>query len=237
MITFSDGFEEAPRARQELVARVEPLVRKYMGILDAQTQPVIVVKDNIGSRWLGRTVWSFATPKMTRIELQRRVFDDDKTLERVLAHEMIHHSDFTSLTDQQIALMRMRLFSSPGHGRSFTAKAEQINEIMGEDYVTETSDQTYTLATETSKMFYLVVAPTPMREGYYGYAWAVRLTPDIGACAQHFVARRDGVLVASRDPRWTRGAKLGKTCRGLSIPLDAEDQAELARLYQTRSSV
>jgi hypothetical protein len=224
MISFDDGLSEAPRARRELVERVEPLVRKYMQILDVHSTPRIVVKDNTGSRWLGRTVFRPKDRETTTIELQRQVFEDDRTLERVLAHEMIHHSDFMSYGKT------LRLMG--GHGSSFLQKAEQINSIMGDQYVTRTSDQSYALPEETSRPFFLLIAKlTPGLHGdRYGYAWAVRLTPKAGTCAQRLVERHNGVAVFSRDPRWPRGAKLGE-CNGVSVPQEAEDQAELARLY------
>ena len=233
MIEFSDGFEEAPRARRELVERVEPLVAKYMQILNVDAAPRVVVRDNMGSRWLGRTMFWIKNPTTSTIELQRQVFEDDRTLERIIAHEMIHHSDYLSFDERTLALLRAGI-KPPGHGATFLKKAEQINKIMGEDYVTKTSDQTYSLPEETTRPYYLLIYP--LQDGRFGYRWGVRVTHQSNMRVRDAVLNRNAVLVASRDTRWTHGsAKLGDTM--INVPRVAAEQAELKQMHEEGSEL
>jgi len=97
------GFGRAPDLR-----RVEDLVDKYMDMLDVVGMtPRVVVRDNLGSKWLGRTVWTPRDPETTVVQLQRSVLDDPGTLERVLAHEMIHHKEMLELTEADKARLKM----------------------------------------------------------------------------------------------------------------------------------
>ena len=232
MIEFSDGFEEAPRARRELVERVEPLIAKYMQILGVDTPPKVVVKDNIGSRWLGRAIFT-AKDRETTIELQRKVFDDARTLERVLAHEMIHHKNFNDWDERTVALLRVGI-KPPGHGSAFLQEAKHVNEVMGADYVTETSDESYVLP-DTTKPFYLLIFPWAEAPKRLGYRWGVRVTHQTNLRVKDAVLRRDAVLVVSQDPRWTWGSKLGD--RDISIPREASVQEELQKLHAAGSEL
>ena len=60
------------------------------------------------------------------IELQRQhVANDAKFLERVIAHEMIHHRNYLDGTEDE------------KHGDAFREGAARINAIMGPDFVVE----------------------------------------------------------------------------------------------------
>jgi len=106
------------------------LVDKYMSLLGVVGErPILKVRSALGVSWLGRTKWSSHEPHTTTIELQRSIVGDARTLERVLAHEMVHHRDMISMTEGDIAVSR---FVKPeSHGAAFMQGAEIINAVMG----------------------------------------------------------------------------------------------------------
>jgi hypothetical protein len=209
--------------------RIERYVNKYGRMLGAKSVPATVVRDNLGVNWLGRTHWSVRDPTTTLIEIQKRILADANSLERVVAHEMIHHVNFTDDPEYTLMLVKTKRLSGMGHGEPFQRLAAQINAERGKDFVTEKSDQSYTLATE-SKPYILAIVPRG--GGLYGHAWAVKMTPKAAQYFEYLRRERGAILVRTTDPRWAqKGPRLGEA-RGIGVPQNAEEQNELRKVYE-----
>jgi hypothetical protein len=208
--------------------RIEDYVTKYMGILEISgDRPIVKLRSNLGSEWLGRTTWSSKNLHTTLLEIQQSILGDDRTLERVIAHEMIHHRDDLAISENAMALMRVGI-KPEAHGASFREGAARINAVMGPDFVTAVSDKQYA-HTPSGKKFVVLITPLP--NGRLGYAWAARLGPE----AKRYVDEQlvyGSRLVHTTDERWTRGTKI-KRYGGYSIPKAVEDIARLNALYET----
>lgn len=218
--------------------RVEKYVDKYVEMLGARSTPRTVIRDNLGVDWLGRTNWSVRDPANTWIEIQKRILADPRSLERVVAHEMVHHVNFTDdpgrslarfLEEVQARRRGEKRQKNKGHGEDFQRRAAEINAQMGSDFVTEESDQSYTQASETKPY---ILAIVPRGEGRYGHAWAVKMTPKAARYFAHLQAQRGAILVRTTDPRWAQsGPRLGEA-RGIGIPQTKEDEDELREVYE-----
>lgn len=212
-------------------------VDRYLALLGVHTRPVIKIRDNIGSSWLGRCRWSASSPGNTVIELQRSILGHDRTLERVIAHEIIHHRDSISMSQATRTLLGLGI-RPDGHGPTFLEGAAKINAVMGEGFVTKTSDRQYEQAAPTRSFLVLIFphpitdAPNPSR---FGWNWAVRLGPRAKEYALRYIAQ-GARLVRSQDIRWTRGAKIERF-GGYSLPIGPENAAALRALYETAPSV
>lgn len=205
------------------------IVAKYMDILRIDGEPPIVkIRDNLGSTWLGRDSWSGKMPYTTTMEIQRRVLSDPNTLERVVAHEMVHHRNALSLTKEEEAMLRLGV-RPEAHGRSFLQGAALINAVMGANFVTVTSDAEYSVAKNT-KEFYVLIEP--YSETRLGYSWAVRLSPE----AVDIVASKSAKgakLIKTTDDRWASGKARIKRFGGMSIPKEGSPaERELRLLYE-----
>ena len=68
-----------------MIERIRSMVRAYLEMLgiDAVEEPEVVLRDNVGSRWLGRwsMKWRAGLPGRPLIEIQRSVLPDSTTLE------------------------------------------------------------------------------------------------------------------------------------------------------------
>ena len=92
------------RIPAEAAKRIDSYVTKYMRILDVAEKPSIEVYDDPQSFWYGRTSPKIEIDRKTRevldiktsIGLQKRILKNDPILERVIAHEMVHHRDWLS---------------------------------------------------------------------------------------------------------------------------------------------
>jgi hypothetical protein len=192
----------------------------------AGERPIVLVKSELGANWLGKDKWSEKNPLTSTITLQRSILHDPRTLERVVAHEMVHHRDFLAMTPADIAFARV--VKHDGHGAAFLEGAERVNAIMGPNFVTVHSDKEYVHAPHT-KEFYVLIAPA--HRGRLGWAWAGRLSPE----AQAIVAEkeREGAkLVRTTDLRWTAGKAKIKKYGGLSMPpAGSELETALHALY------
>lgn len=207
------------------IARIEAFIRKYMRILGTSGPlPRVVLKSNLGSTWLGRHTY-FPKAGDSLIEVQREALVDDPTLERIVAHETVHHAEALELSASDRALLKLgaRL---PGHGEEFRSRAAKINAVMGAGFVTVESDKSYKKAASTKEFFILIL---PISGSRLGYAWTVRPSPELLTYIEK--KKAEGArLVATRDERFVRGAKL-KRLGPFSVPADAETQAKLAALY------
>jgi hypothetical protein len=207
--------------------RINDLVTKYVGILEIHGErPIVKLRSNLGSKWLGRSTWSSKRPHTTLMELQQSILGDDRTLERVIAHEMIHHRDAVTISEADIALIRLGI-RPESHGSSFHEGASRVNAIMGPGFVTAVSDKEYAHAPSLKKFFLLI---TPLMGGKkLGWSWAARLSDQAKPWVDEQVARGSR-LVQTTDDRWTRGAKI-KRFGGYSIPKSDDDVALLQALY------
>jgi hypothetical protein len=212
------------------MAAIDDLIDKYMQMLSIDgAKPIVVVRSRIGASWLGRDSWTSRMPHTTTLELQRSIVGDPRTLERVVAHEMVHHRDSLAMTPEQLRLVKLGI-KPASHGASFRQGASIINAVMGPDFVTTMSDQGYVQAPPERDLFLLIV-PLSEYGGRLGYAWAARLSPE----ALSVVAKRaleGGKLVRTRDRRWTNSRAKIKRFGGLSVPEAGSPlAAELRALY------
>lgn len=210
----------------DIAAAIDGYVTKYMGILAIDgARPLIKLRSNLGSTWLGRSTWSSKRPHTTLLELQQSVLGDERTLERVIAHEMIHHRDALAISANDIVLMRVGI-KPESHGSSFREGASRINAIMGPEFVTAVSDKEYSQAPSLKKFVVLI---TPLPDGRLGWTWAARLGSKATGWVDELVSRGSR-LVHTTDDRWTRGRKIVRY-GGYSIPRDPQDAARLRELY------
>lgn len=164
------------RIPRDIAKRVDGYVTKYMGILEvAGDRPSIKAYAHPKPAWLART-----TPRLlmdedtgklieitTSMDLQKLLFKKEhaQLLERVVAHELIHHRDFVAkITPEEKARIEALIaagadevreetkadikeierhgdeisdeYTDATHGPSFHEGAARINAIMGSDFVT-----------------------------------------------------------------------------------------------------
>lgn len=214
--------------RADIADRIQGYVTKYMQILQIDGEPPIIkLRNNLGSKWLGRSTWSPKSPRTTLLELQTSILGDDRTLERVIAHEMIHHRDALVISADTVALLRLGI-KPETHGAAFREGAERINAIMGPDFVTAVSDKEYK-HDAPRKAFAVLITPLP--DGRLGWTWAARIGPKAQSWVDELVSRGSR-LVHTTDDRWSRGRKIERY-GGYSIPKDPADAEMLKQLFES----
>lgn len=214
------------------VERIRPLVRTYLEMLgiDSVEEPDVMLRDNVGSRWLGRwsMKWKLGLPERPVIEVQRSVLADPRTLERVVAHEVVHHAQYLRLDPSEFELLKLGV-RPVGHGKSFHEIAAVLNEKVGDGFVTEKSDTEYVVAPSGKRILMLI---SPTRIGRLGWQWATRLGPK----AEDWVERK--ILEGARlveaydnDFIWTSGPKI-EAWKGWALAPDDQAEARLKELYE-----
>lgn len=213
------------KADASVAARV---AAKYARMLGVTELPKIVVRDNLGAKWLGRLIWRNGQQNV--MELQSSIFSDESTLERVVAHEMVHHVEFLEFNEDAEAVALVKMGIKPReHGDRFQELARKVNSVAGANFVTEKSDSTYVLEQKTKPYFLLVSPMGP--GGNLGYALGVRITPKMQKYIDKYVSGYEGRLVKTDDPRWANGPRIGEG--GFAMPHAAEDRAKLQQLYDS----
>lgn len=198
--------------------------------VDPVEEPDVVLRDNVGSRWLGRWSmrWRDDLPTRPVIQIQRSVLSDLKTLERVVAHEVVHHAQYLEMGPAEFHLLKLGI-RPLGHGESFHRIAARVNEIAGEGFVTDQSDLEY-VVTPTGRRILLLISPT--RAGRLGWQWATRLGPKAREWVQRKTSEGARLVEASdSDFVWTSGPRI-EAWKGWALPPDEEAENRLRELYE-----
>lgn len=225
-----------------------PLIKKYLHILDSEdleAPAVSVVKAKLGRCWLGLNSWYWTRPTTTHIEIDERVTDHMHTLERIFAHEMVHHVEHVRLGQKHMDVLTsgnrhaikrfLSLVKSSGHGRSFHEGAAKVNAVMGKDFVTQSSDQSYECA-PSEKSFLMLIVPLDPQGKRLGFRWGIKPSNKALMFIQSklIVPGEPGArLVRATGDHWTRGTVefLSKS-GGWAVPSDPEAARELRELYE-----
>lgn len=198
--------------------------------------PKVKLVNRATARYHARCKWHQGADN-TEIEVQRSILSDEKTLHRVLSHELIHHWQFLRI-DQSDAIAMAKLGLSKmddGHGQAFEQYAMKINAQMGAGYVTKTSDQSY----DTSKVptFYILVQPHGSAQ--FGYSVALRPSAKQKLEIADRIATKHAKLFKSTDGRLFIGAAQIKKYGGYVAPKNSEGDvaAALRDLYMSGKEV
>lgn len=220
-------------AEAEVIIDLVEKYGRFFGLADHEL-PDLEVRDNLGSKWLARVEWSPRTPGMSLLQIQKVALKDARTLERIVAHEMIHVHNFMRMTDDERAYLKLRRTTlSDDHGRKFLELAARVNDEMGTDFVTERSDQDFELA-ENDKPFFVLIEK--IGNGKLGWSWAVKLSPQMEVVIEEKRLNDAAVLIETTDRRFTKGVKI-KRYGGCSVPkLASEDAQALQELYEENTT-
>lgn len=208
---------------------VEDLAKKYMRMLGMPSAvPRIIVRDNLGSRWLGQTRWrKRRSGTEIWIELQAKALDDERTCERIIAHEIVHCVELMTAPEEE--LIEAAIFGDVEHGPTFHKLAATINAEMGEDFVTEESDRSYEIA-EPSRPFFVLVER--LRDGRLAWSWFAKETPHITSVVRRKTAE-GAVLAGSTSLDLLAGVKIRKGKIGVSVAQPGSDaEAELQEILK-----
>jgi hypothetical protein len=119
---------------QDIAARIAGYLTKYMTMLGIDGKPPRVrVLDHPEESWLARSIWDLERPHKTVLEFQTALVNaqNEKWLERSIAHEMIHYRDVLAKSNSGHTAD-----GAVDHGASFHQGAARINARMGENFVT-----------------------------------------------------------------------------------------------------
>jgi hypothetical protein len=230
------------------VMQVEASIRKIVSKFFKEYKlpmPKIKIANSLTSKWLGLCEYKGGDTNTT-ISIQKRITDDEKTLDRVLTHELIHHWEFlvlyAKIADSSIPQVQKALEhytrKITSHGTSFLDWCTKINAVMGKDYVSEKSDSTYVL-TSLDKDYYLLIAPSKAYNRY-GWCWAVRPSAKQWESIKYLKEHCKAKLFKTRDDRYLSGAKISRI--RLSLPHLGDEEGKimsnyLKELYDTGKEV
>jgi hypothetical protein len=192
---------------------IPAVITKFMPYLTpGLPRPNVRVVNSLGTSWLARDLWVPGEGNTT-IEIQKAVVNDRQTLERIIAHELVHHDIFLTewlpLSGSQNLNQLMKI--EGGHGHKFKTKADGLNAIFGADFVTETSDSAM-VEEEAGTPYYVLLKLSP--PGQISWAYCVRPSTRQRAYIEDRIVT--GVvpgqfkLVKTRDRVWAQGAAIGK---------------------------
>jgi len=142
---FESGFYDQLLEEASL-SDLTALGRKFLKLYfkdDNLPLPEFKIRNNVSAKWLGMTKWLRGSSNTT-IEIQKSILDDEKTLARVLIHELVHHWVFMTNPAEH------------GHNGPWKVKAEELNKTLGAGYISQTSDESYV---QKVKEYFLVIYP------------------------------------------------------------------------------
>lgn len=238
------AVDEAAPPAEKLDATFARLTKKYLAILQFDGPPPRwQLKNNLGPKWLGRCVWAPSMPETCTILVQKIATTDPRTLERVAAHELCHHAEFlggvatftarygAGPPDKVMRFVSTMMRAQASHAEPFLAGAAKVNAVMGKDFVTVKSDESYATS-ETGRPFYVLVGPISPGSVRIGWAWSARLSDEAVRYVQLKVGKQGFKILRSRDTRLTNTNARIRHGGGLALANDARLQEDVARLYR-----
>lgn len=196
-------------------ATAERIIRKYLATFwgdDNLPVPEIKLVKRMGVGWVARDVWRKGQPNTT-MEINVHLVESDDQLEKVVAHELIHHWQFLKE-------------GRAGHEGSFKTWMQKINAKKGADFVTKDSNEITTQ--EVPEFFVLIKEVKP---GQYGWMWAKRPSKKQQEAIKVF-QERGWKLTKSKKYELSYGPKISPR-GGYSVTHHPELEAELERLWKS----
>lgn len=219
------------------------LAWKFARMLGLGSIPDIVVRNNLTSKWLGRIHFGGPGERNPRnlMELQKNAFHDERTLSRIVAHEMCHHGEFLLLQKQGFKPTKFYRRFNPAHGSEWQKFADKVNRVMGADFVTVVSDALVSrgeLSPKTGKKYLMRISWVGDRPAY---AIAAKLTPKVfdvmarGYAYEQVTKKRETRYILLDDATWTQGQTPSIGTQKIAIPSAPEVLRKLAELYDKAS--
>ncbi len=204
---------------------LQKIARKYLNMLPggiSMELPQIQVVNTPDSDWNGIAIWNSNRAIKGLIQIQKRAMDDQRTVERLIAHEICHHWQHVKVFEEG-ETGKHRL----GHGStSFWYEAAQIiNKHEGDDnFITEESDASY--VTKNPKKFYVMILKN--KRGEYGWIWFSMVTEHLRQQLETIIRSMPVAIVKTdRDAFLTSDSKLPN----VALAADESMEALLAATY------
>jgi hypothetical protein len=154
-------------------SHIEPILHELMKVLPSTLpSPEIKIMNHTNPSAYGTCAWRYGRTnekdwydKNTIIHLEKCILNDDKTLKRILAHELSHSADYLINNIAEIDKVgvktfyaRRKILRPDGHGSSWQAFADKFNAKYGKDFVTRKSDESYIADETITKPFFVVLS-------------------------------------------------------------------------------
>lgn len=215
-------------ARRGVPPKALEMLRKYVRLLDLDVTPELVIRDRATSTWLGR----YSSGECL-IEIQKRVLFHEKSMERVIAHEVAHHADFLCRRKSK-GITTCRPIDLD-HGPKWQFFVDKINRAMGKDFVTVLpvdivrAPETKPYVLMISRQFLVpLVSETSTFEPLV-VTNAYQITPRMREFLLKHGSSIGARLIMSTDPRWIRGPKIA--ARRARMPKNEREHQDLHALY------
>lgn len=236
------------------IGDLERMARPYLKqFFDDMPMPEFKISNTLKVKWLGRCSYS-ATHTVPVVQIQKAILNDPPTLERTLAHELVHAWNYL-FTPEQVAFykfsrehlgkkvdrysdiareyLRLQRQAKINHGKAFLDKAAEINQVKGKDFVTVTSDERDVIE-DTGKEFFVLVEKT--EKGPYGWNSFSKKTPHMREAIKYRQEKFGAKLFRVNDQSLVAQKSL-KLYAGVYVPIDAHKQKKLRDLYESGTPV
>lgn len=191
-------------------------------------QPKFKLVKHTHPKWFGTTVgkWTGDGEVVITVSLQKSILEDEKTLHRVLAHEMIHVWQYQTI-DLKKDKQKPSYAKTDFHGKTFIDMAARMNEVYGVDYVTKTSDMTYV---ESGQAEYFILVQ-PHAKGKFGVTKFIRPSKKQKEEIKNRIATKEAHVFKTKDTMFETAAPV-KKYGGYSMFSKQEIHDKLAEIYE-----
>lgn len=191
-------------------------------------QPSFKIARHTHVKWLGNTKakWVEDSDPVITVYIQKSILGDEKTLHRVLAHEMIHVWQYQTI-DIKKEKELPKYAQTDFHGKTFEDMAAKMNAEYGKDYVNKTSDMSYI---ESGQMeFYILIQPHDDKR--YGVTRFVRPSKKQKEEIKKRIGTKDAHVFKTKDSMF-EGATPVKKYGGYSVYKKQEIHDKLKEIYE-----
>ena len=207
-----------------ILARINKFIDEFMPHLKPGLPRPEIKLVNSKSTALATTSWKYyyrpsskvtTADENTVISFQKRAAHDDRTLRRIVAHELCHHE--VDLTEDRpkvlevgfhtFSMLRKMSSKYSEHGTLWQAVAARFNSVYGERFVTPTSDTDFII--EETKPFFVFMKNDANGKIQWQQSKKLTLKMLIACCTyKHFFANLEFKLIKSTNHFLSRGVSL-----------------------------
>ena len=253
-VTGTTAFKTAANQNFEVLSKIDAIINEMMTVLaPGLPRPKIKINNSQGNT-LGLCHWQYGLKEgkpfwwdNTEIEIQKRVTGDERTLRRILAHELAHSEDFlvNEVADLKkygfhtYKMMRGIHRGDGGHGPKWMAIAQRFNAKYGANFVTKTSDQD-TVTDDTNLRPFYVLISADSSGSTLGWQISLRLSPKqkeyLGQCADGKMTYPKRLFMSTDPILMKYGAPMIKY-HGSSMPRTDEQKSRLKELWDSGEDI
>ena len=225
------SLSDIERMAKEIIGKFFPNLKMPVFRIVHHTLPKYLGKAKYRAKYITKGDGRKELVSKIIVEIQNSILDDERTLFRTVAHELIHVWQYNNPDVFDPSSGRFT-HGENAHGKAFTGMAANMNAVYGPDYVTETSDALDVISQE--KEFFIIIQPHE-KTNKFGMTKVVRPSKEQKIEIADRIQNKKAHVFKTKDATFETVSNI-KQYGGYSVFKNDEAQSKIADIYQNHKN-